>query len=195
MLFVLSMLAAAESASSPLAMCQASLRTMEAAIASDDGGRSHRAGKIIVSAQAPFCSGWTVVTIFSSYFSDGRWIFRKATMDLRDSEPTIMWANSRTCPQIFDALESLERLPIRFGLNMPIRPPARPKDDIPRIPNMMMDGVGYTVQTYSPALQPSGYTASVKLSSNAGEVAAWAKTTLGSMATCWTNDEPVRQPE
>ena len=195
MLLAFFMIAAAQSTSPPIATCETPARAVDEAIALGDTGLSYRQAKILVSAQQPFCKGWSVVTILSSDSSDGRWIFRRVTMYPGKSGQTITWASSRTCPQIFAALESLERLPIRFGLNRPIRPPANPRDDRPRLPGMVLDGVGYTIRTLSAARQPSGYTADVILSSNAGEVATWAKTMFDSIATCWSNEEPLPRPE
>ncbi|MBB5712416.1 hypothetical protein [Sphingomonas xinjiangensis] len=50
----------------------------------------------------------------------------------------------------------------------------------------MLDGTEYTVRGYGWVTQPSGAPASLSLSSNDGEVAAWTRGLLQATVPCWT---------
>lgn len=137
-------------------------------------------GMVIVTATQPFCTGWTVVNVFRD--KDLHWALRRTSVgpDVAVA-PIERWAYSTTCPAIFDWLERLEHLPIRFGIG-PIRQAPQPRTSI-RVP--MLHGTEYTVRGYDWVTQPSGAPATLSLSSNDGEVATWVRGLLQATVPCW----------
>ena len=137
-------------------------------------------GTVIITATQPFCTGWTVVTVFRD--SKLHWALRRISVepDLAVA-PVERWAYSTSCPAILDWLERLERLPIRFGIG-PIR--QTPQSRAP-LRVLMSHGTDYAVRGYSWVTQPSGAPATLSLSSNDGEVATWARGILQATVPCW----------
>ena len=85
-------------------------------------------------------------------------------------------------------LLALQRLPVRFGLGIP---PAgtRPRTFAPH----MVDGVEYSIRSFSGVRQPSGKVATLILASNEGEVADWVSHTLVTLSSCWKDHlQPAR---
>jgi hypothetical protein len=124
--------------SEPGSICDAMFAGIEAASARQkedfDQGLN---GQIVFSSAGVFCGQWTVVTIFSKGSGESvRWIMRKtkASPLLPNEAPKVSWAEARSCPQILDALEALEKLTFGFTVNQPIRPPPKEPPGPPKIP-------------------------------------------------------------
>lgn len=137
-------------------------------------------GKVILTAAQPYCTGGIVITVFQDQNSD--WALRQTSIgpDLPVA-PIERWAYSTTCPAILDWLERLEHLPIRFGIG-PVKRTSKLRTPV-RISKL--HGTEYSVRGFGWVTQPSGAPASLSLSSNDGEIAAWARGLLQATVPCW----------
>jgi hypothetical protein len=141
---------------------------------------------VVFEAVEPWCHGWTVVQVLHRWDgSQSRWEMKRThgSGDAPNASPVVSWARSEDCPAMLEPLTGLERLPMRFGLGAPVREGAPPGMSSIRPP--MLDGTYYTIESQSLIVQPSDAFASLRLSSNEGEVARWVEDTLSRLDGCW----------
>lgn len=130
-----------------------------------------------------WCGAWTVVTVYRRIRGSGPvWEIRRATGDSKTSPPVVLttWTTSDMCPSIYDALEGVERIPIRLGPPYPIRPTSPPVRTAPA----MTDTTAYVLWTTSYA-DAGGQITQVELHAGGGAVMAWVDTTLNSLRSCF----------
>lgn len=99
----------------------------------------------------------------------------RRTVTTRDV-PVVTWADSRSCPAVWDVLVLMRELPVpRFA---PIGVSAGPP--------MHLDGTIYTLRTYSEEGE-------IAVETNDGTpLAAWVEASLDSLEPCWGSAVPRR---
>ncbi len=139
---------------------------------------------------------WGVVNFYTIYDrsrprADGRpspwWVAKRTAGAVRPPiNPTISWADSRSCPQLVDVIVAMTRLP---------PPPLRLRSLEPYAPPMGMpltDGTVFSVWS-GEAVQPENQPARVQASSSLGPIATWGEAATKALQGCW-RDQPPRLP-
>jgi hypothetical protein len=111
------------------------------------------------------------------------WVIRRVEGE-RGRDARVLWADSRTCPAVEDALVAMERIPL-------VRP------DAPRVGKessyfgMVMDGTHHTFWNRNARSGQNDATVSLEIEGNVNSpMAAWWASSARRLAACWAEMQP-----
>lgn len=131
---------------------------------------------------------WSVNTFYAVFRGEyprqsTHWVIRRVEGE-RGRDARVLWADSRTCPAVEDALVAMERIPL-------VRP------DAPRVGKessyfgMVMDGTHHTFWNRNARSGQNDATVSLEIEGNVNSpMAAWWASSARRLAACWAEMQP-----